>query len=112
MLGRAETALAKPGAAGDHGHRGLSGNPGPGVGHVHRRRLVARVHELQALVLHGVHQGEDGVPHYGEDPANPLLLEGPHQQVRPGELGHVRSLRRRLRLLELTRRSQGPQGRA
>ena len=42
-------------AAGDHRHRWLPGDPGVGVGHMHRRPLVAGVDELDAFVGGGVH---------------------------------------------------------
>jgi hypothetical protein len=50
------------GAAGDEGDAGLAGEPAPRVGHVHRGRLVAYVHELEARVERGVEHGHHVVP--------------------------------------------------
>ena len=61
-------------SAGEHGHGWLSGDPGVGVGHMHRRTFVAGVDELDTFVSGGVYQGQDGVAYYSKDLLNAFLL--------------------------------------
>ena len=49
------------GPAGDHGDAGLAGEPPPGVRHVHGRRLVAHVHEVELRLQRRIEQRHDVV---------------------------------------------------
>ena len=85
---QAGDGVGEAGAAGEHGDGGLAGDAGVAVGHVHGRALVAGVDELDALIGGGVHQGQDGVAHDGEDLLHALLFEASDKEVAPVQLGH------------------------
>ncbi len=66
-----------------------TGDAPPGVGHVHRRLLVAGVDESEALVVHHVHDGQDVVSRQGEDVVDALQPEGLSYEVTTSNAGHV-----------------------
>ena len=68
--GQAGDGVGESGAAGEQGDGGLAGDTGVAVGHVHGRALVAGVDEFDALIGGGIHQGQDGVAHDGENLLN------------------------------------------
>ncbi len=68
-------------SAGHHGDAGLAGQPAPGVGHVNRSRLMARVDQAVARVDRGVEQRHDVVAGQREDRCVAGAFERPHDDV-------------------------------
>ena len=92
MAGRPEMALAKPGPAGEQGHRRLASDAGVAVGHVHRRAFMPRVDELNALIRRRIHQGQYRVPDNRKDLLHPFLLQAANEQMPTIQLRHKTKL--------------------
>ena len=90
--GQAGDGVGETGAAGEQGHRRLAGDARVAVGHVHRRALVPRVDELDALVGRRVHQGQYRVPDNRKDLLHPLLLQAANEQMPTIQLRHKTQL--------------------
>jgi hypothetical protein len=82
--------VAVAGAGGDQRHPRLVGEPAPRIGHVHCRRLVARVQDRQVMTERRVVQRQDLVAGEREDVADAGRRESFDHQVRagPGHAGH------------------------
>ena len=68
-------------AAGDHGDARLAGQPSPGVGHVHRRRLMPRVHQPLPRIDRRVEQRHDVVAGQREDRVVAGAFQRAHDDV-------------------------------
>ena len=80
-------AVAVSGPCGEQGHPGLAGETAPAVGHVHGRRLVAGVDELEAAADAGVEERQVLVAGEGEEMADPGGGQGLDDALGPGH-GH------------------------
>ena len=90
--GQAGDGVGEAGPAGEQGHRRLAGDARIAVGHVHRRALVPRVDELDALIRRRVHQGQNRVPNNRKDLLNPFLLQAANEQMPTIQLRHKTKL--------------------
>ena len=67
--------------AGDHGDARLAGQPSPGVGHVHRRGLMPRVHQPLPRIDRRVEQRHDVVAGQREDRVVAGAFQRAHDDV-------------------------------
>src|SRR5262249_47213088 len=75
--------------AGDERDAHLTGDPRVSVGHVHARRFVAAVNELDARLGERIVDGHDVIARHGKHAVDADLLEGPSENVGAAKEGSV-----------------------
>ena len=89
-VGKAGNGVGEAGR-GVHADSQLTGNAAIGVGHMHRRLLVAGIDESEIVVGHDVQHRQHVVARQGKDVIDALQLQGLGNQVTSGDSGHVSS---------------------